>query len=181
MSKVYFDPVVGGDGMTVSDDADPNTGLQNYGHVTRFVPSLINLVAIAGWVKQRAENTDEINTEAVASTQKALEVIQQAAGSAAGSAVSAAEDANNILQLLNGLTFAPNPERMEMAFLPDGNVQQVTETLPGGAQRVTDYAYDADGRLRTATIGSPVSVRTETYNYDAEGMILSIDATEVAP
>lgn len=48
MASVYFDPAVGGDGSTVTDDANPTTGLANGGHRTRFVPALSQVVAVAG-------------------------------------------------------------------------------------------------------------------------------------
>ncbi|MGQ5524249.1 hypothetical protein ACUHMQ_13460 [Chitinimonas sp. PSY-7] len=46
MSSVYFDPAVGGDGSTVSDDAHPTTGLGNGGHRSRWLSALGNLVPI---------------------------------------------------------------------------------------------------------------------------------------
>lgn len=50
MSQVYFDPAVGGDGSTVSDDSNAGTGLANGGHRTRFIPALSQIVAIASWM-----------------------------------------------------------------------------------------------------------------------------------
>lgn len=47
MGSVYFDPAVGGDGSTVTDDANATTGLANGGHRIRFVPALSQVVAIA--------------------------------------------------------------------------------------------------------------------------------------
>lgn len=47
MAEVTFDVDVGGDGSTVSDDDDPSTGLRAGGYMTRFVPALQQLVAIA--------------------------------------------------------------------------------------------------------------------------------------
>lgn len=69
MSSVYFDPAVGGNGSTVTDDSSPTTGLANGGHRTRFVPALSQVVAVAG------------NT--VAKAQEALASAQQSAASAA--------------------------------------------------------------------------------------------------
>lgn len=47
MSSVYFDPAAGGDGSTVTDDANAATGLANGGHRARFVPALAQTVAVA--------------------------------------------------------------------------------------------------------------------------------------
>lgn len=52
MASVTFGSAVGGDGSTVSDDANPTTGLANGGHRTRFVPALAQIVAIAQVVLQ---------------------------------------------------------------------------------------------------------------------------------
>ena len=54
VNTVYFDPAVGGTGLTVSDDGDPVRGLDADGHRVRFVPALQNLVYIGNFVKQRA-------------------------------------------------------------------------------------------------------------------------------
>ena len=58
VNTVYFDPAVGGTGLTVSDDGNPQFGLDNNGHRVRFVPALQNLVYIGAFVKQRAVDVD---------------------------------------------------------------------------------------------------------------------------
>ena len=58
VNTVYFDPAVGGTGLTVSDDGNKQTGLDANGHRVRFVPALQNLVYIGAFVKQRAVDVD---------------------------------------------------------------------------------------------------------------------------
>ena len=58
VNTVYFDPAVGGTGLTVSDDGHPQYGLDNNGHRVRFVPALQNLVYIGAFVKKRAVDVD---------------------------------------------------------------------------------------------------------------------------
>ena len=58
VNTVYFDPAVGGTGLTVSDDGNPQFGLDNNGHRVRFVPALQNLVYIGAFVKKRAVDVD---------------------------------------------------------------------------------------------------------------------------
>lgn len=53
-NTVYFDPAVGGSGLTVTDDGNPTTGLDNYGHRARFVPALAQVVAVAQHVVDTA-------------------------------------------------------------------------------------------------------------------------------
>ena len=58
VNTVYFDPAVGGTGLTVTDDGNNQTGLDADGHRVRFVPALQNLVYIGAFVKQRAVDVD---------------------------------------------------------------------------------------------------------------------------
>ena len=58
VNTVYFDPAVGGTGLTVSDDGHPQFGLDADGHRVRFVPALQNLVYIGAFVKKRAVDVD---------------------------------------------------------------------------------------------------------------------------
>lgn len=55
MASVTFPPALGGDGSTVTDDANTSTGLANGGHRTRFVAALAQAVAVmSGAVSQAA-------------------------------------------------------------------------------------------------------------------------------
>lgn len=47
MTSVTFPTLLGGDGSTVTDDSNATTGLGNGGHRYRFLPSLVNTVAMA--------------------------------------------------------------------------------------------------------------------------------------
>ena len=66
VNTVYFDPAVGGTGLTVSDDGNSETGLDNDGHRVRFVPALQNIVYIGAFVKQRAADVDAAVDKAIA-------------------------------------------------------------------------------------------------------------------
>ena len=90
MSSAHFDPAVGGDGSTVSDDANPTTGLARGGHWTRFVPALAQIVAVAQWVLAKANQVSSWAANAAAS-----------ATAAASSATSAATSANSALATLD--------------------------------------------------------------------------------
>lgn len=46
-NSVTFPSGLGGNGLTYTDDADPSTGLDNYGYVTRLVPMLGQTVVMA--------------------------------------------------------------------------------------------------------------------------------------
>ncbi|WP_144981202.1 phage head spike fiber domain-containing protein [Halomonas sp. C22] len=64
MASVTFPTALGGDGKTYTDDAHPDTGLDGLGHVTRFVPCLKNVVAMAGYTAQYAAKIDAAATYA---------------------------------------------------------------------------------------------------------------------
>ncbi len=54
MASVTFSVSVGGDGSTVDDTSDPNTGFDNYGYASRLVPALGNVINIASYTQGRA-------------------------------------------------------------------------------------------------------------------------------
>lgn len=56
VNSVTFLESVGGEGLTVTDDANPNTGLANGGHRARLVPSFSNIVLIAANVVAQAQS-----------------------------------------------------------------------------------------------------------------------------
>lgn len=81
MSSVYFDPLVGGDGSTVTDDDNASTGLANGGAVIRLVPMFQQVVNVANYVLT-----------------KSVQVLSNA-NTAASSAATATAAANGITQL----------------------------------------------------------------------------------
>lgn len=84
MTAVTFPPALGGDGSTVTDDANPATGLANGGHRARFVPALQQAVAVMGGaVAQAGQKVADATAHA-----------QGAAASAAAAAASAASALN---------------------------------------------------------------------------------------
>lgn len=69
-NTVYFDPAVGGSGLTVTDDGNPTTGLDNDGHRARFVPALAQVVAVAQHVVDTASG---IGDDVIASQQAVVD------------------------------------------------------------------------------------------------------------
>ena len=70
MASVTFLPEVGGNGSTVTDDANPTTGLANGGHRARFVPALAQVVAVANHVVDTAE---DVNVDKLAAQQAVVD------------------------------------------------------------------------------------------------------------
>ena len=100
-NTVYFDPVVGGTGLTVTDDGNPITGLDNDGHRERLVPAFSNVVLVAQHVVDTAE---DVNADAVASAAAAATATAQAgiATTKAGEVVASANNAANSATLASG-------------------------------------------------------------------------------
>ncbi len=86
MASATFPPALGGDGSTVTDDANATTGLANGGHRARFVPALAQTVAVMNGGVAAAQTQ-----VALATAQVALATTQanNSATSAANAAMSA--------------------------------------------------------------------------------------------
>lgn len=87
MASVTFDPAVGGDGSTVSDDGNPLTTLAQGGHRTKFVPALSNAVAVAGFIVGKAGEAATSATDA-----NAAKLAAQAAQTGAEAALDQLDD-----------------------------------------------------------------------------------------
>ena len=70
MASVTFTPDVGGNGLTVTDDANPTTGLANGGHRARFVPALAQVVAVAKFV---VDTASDISDDVIAAQQAVVD------------------------------------------------------------------------------------------------------------
>ena len=69
-NTVYFDPAVGGSGLTVTDDGNPTTGLDNDGHRERLVPAFSNVVQVAKFV---VDTASDISDDAIAAQQAVVD------------------------------------------------------------------------------------------------------------
>lgn len=107
-NTVYFDPAVGGTGLTVTDDGNPTTGLDNDGHRVRFVPALAQVVAVARYVVNTAQ---DVNADKMESQQAVVDVqdyAQQVVTETQGYAQQAADSAADAKQVvLNGAAIVP--------------------------------------------------------------------------
>lgn len=138
MSSVYFDPALGGDGTTVTDDADPSTGLAQGGHRTRFVPALAQTVAVAGFVLTKANEAASSEAAAAASESNADQFQQDAYGYAQDAATQTglasaqadrAEDEADRAEAAATLAAATNPLA---AIRINPRTISENSTIPGG-------------------------------------------------
>ncbi|WP_110678710.1 hypothetical protein [Salinicola sp. RZ23] len=66
MAEVTFPNDLGGDGLVVTDDANPDTGLAAGGHRLRFVPALSNSVAMARTATDKAALAQQLADQTAA-------------------------------------------------------------------------------------------------------------------
>lgn len=86
VDSVTFLESVGGDGSTITGDANPTTGLANGGHRKRFVNALAQVVAVAQYVVDTAED--------VAAVAPLLQPAIDAAATATAAATAASDSAD---------------------------------------------------------------------------------------
>lgn len=94
MASVTFPVELGGDGNTYTDDTDPQTGLANNGHLTRFIPTLQGAVAMASTAKDKASEAATSATNAAASA-SAASTSESNAGTSATNAANSASAASD--------------------------------------------------------------------------------------
>lgn len=143
MASVTFPTALGGDGSTVTDDANPTTGLANGGHRQRFVPALAQMVAVAeGGVSQ-------------STTQVSLATMQ--ANNAAGSAVLASQWATT----LNALIGSTDYSAKEWA---------IGTTVPGGSAKTwAQTALNAPGTSATSTTSMAIGLGSKSLTLAQTG------------
>ena len=72
MATFYADPALGGSSATYTDDANPATGLDNYGYVERLVPMFADGINITSFAAGRATAAADSASAAAASATSAL-------------------------------------------------------------------------------------------------------------
>lgn len=138
--SVYFDPALGGNGKTITNDSNPTTGLDNDGHRRNdgsgFVGALGQVVVMAQTAVTGASNAAASAATASAAetttTTKAGEA-SASASAAAASALSSSNDAADVAAALasiaggpvvsiNGKTGIATLNASEIPFTPTGNI-----------------------------------------------------------
>lgn len=184
MASVTFDPALGGDGSTVTDDADPTTGLANGGHRTRFVPALAQAVVMAGTAKSKAaESADSASTastkaseagqsaqsatsSAATATDKASEAEQsaQSAAASAGTATTKAGEASQSADDANAARLGAQAIYGDVAA-----VEQAAQDATSAAGSATDAAGTAEQSAQSAASDSQNATYQATQAATAAG------------
>ena len=168
VNTVYFDPAVGGTGLTVSDDGNPQFGLDNDGHRVRFVPALQNLVYIGAFVKQRAVDVDaavdevmDVLDDAIAAKNNIEQYIDDAqaiADDSAASALLAEKWASQLTYPVADTRWSAREYANQAKSTADSMVNNIgLSRVDGGDAMTTVYATTIDG-------GGAASVFTGAIN-----------------
>ena len=168
VNTVYFDPAVGGTGLTVSDDGNKQTGLDADGHRVRFVPALQNLVYIGNFVKQRAADVDaavdgvmDVLDDAIAAKNTIEQYVDDAqaiADDSAASALLAEKWASQITFPVADTRWSAREYANHAKSIADSMVNNIgLSRVDGGDAMTTVYATTIDG-------GGAASVFTGAIN-----------------
>lgn len=154
MASVTFPVEFGGSGITITDDADPQTGLDGTGYITRFVPALQQSVVMTGYTVQKAAEA------------------QQAATTATTAAQQASDDRDSInldLQALNGLVADADASADAAA----GSATTASNMADAVAEATATYTSVSAGLAATVdtnyfrVIEAPEAERINVYRNDA--------------
>ena len=188
MAGVWFDPAVGGDGSTVTDDAHPATGLQNYGWVVRFVPALTQQVAVAAWMKDwtlvqktaidaSATAAGTSATDAAASAQAAA----NSAGAASASATSAGASATTAATQAGQASASATAAAASASAASTSELNAAASATAAGTS-ATDAATSeqAASNSATAASASATSAGTSATTATTQADQASASATDAA-
>ena len=156
VNTVYFDPAVGGTGLTVTDDGNPQFGLDADGHRVRFVPALQNLVYIGAFVKQRAVDVDaavdevmDVLDDAIAAKNTIEQYVDDAkaiADDSAASALLAEKWASQITFPVADTRWSAREYANQAKSIADSMVNNIgLSRVDGGDAMTTAYATTIDG------------------------------------
>ena len=161
VNTVYFDPAVGGTGLTVSDDGDPDRGLDADGHRVRFVPALQNLVYIGNFVKRRAVDVDAAVDEVMDVLDDAIaakNTIEGHVDASAASALLAEKWASQITFPVADTRWSAREYANQAKSIADSMVNNIgLSRVDGGDAMTTVYATTING-------GGAASVFTGAIN-----------------
>lgn len=179
MSSVTFDVNLGGDGSTVSDDENPNTGLRLGGHRTRWVPALQQFVAMLAFAKGLF-----IDTQAAA-----LSALNAPATSATSSTSLSLTDTGALNLTLDqvgkaftggmtvGVAYVGDPTQQMIGVITAFNSNTGAMTLAMQSKTATAGPFSAWNVFRTATGGIPATRSIVGAGLASGGGSLAADRT----
>ena len=180
MASVTFPPAVGGDGSTVSDDSNPTTGLGNGGHRTRFVPTLVQMVAVAQNTVTQATNAAASASDAAASAATALNSPGTSATSTTSLVVGTGSKSLTLAQTGKAFAVGQFVQIVSTATPTNWMVGPITAFNSGtGAMTVNVGSFGGSGTIAAWTItpSSPNELPSQGGNA---GRVLKTDGSVVS-
>ncbi|WP_110693282.1 hypothetical protein [Salinicola halophyticus] len=180
MAEVTFPVEFGGDGKTYTDDADQDTGLDDVGYQTRFVPALAGSVAMAAYAKNRAAAAEEFAEtcqqlrEDVVARQNDVREKQQAAAGSANSAKTSETNAGDSAAAAKG---------SETAAASSAAKAKTSETNASGSAGAAKTSETNAGNSATAAKGSEMAAassatKAKTSETNASGSASAAKSSE---
>ncbi|WP_110644121.1 hypothetical protein [Salinicola sp. CPA57] len=172
MAEVTFPAEYGGDGNTYTDDADPNTGLDGVGYMTRFVPCLVGAVKMAAFSKGQADAAGQF-----AATCEELR--NEAAQSKEASASSAGKAAANKLATDEALAEARDRigTSQELAQARDTAQQNATATGQDRQAVAADRLQTGKDRAATKADAEATAADRDQTGEDRTAATAAAEAT----
>ncbi len=165
MASVSFLNAVGGNGSTVTDDANPLTGLRRGGYKIRFVPALEQMVAVASFTVLQATNAAGSAAAALLSQNAAAASQAAALASQTAAALSASNAATSALaaRLAAGESIAGYLGQLATY----ANLQAVDAAIRSGAIKQDDIVIVLqDSRYQNSATFNLVNVNAVSLNFD---------------
>lgn len=172
MASVTFPPALGGDGSTVTDDANVTTGLANGGHRARFVPSLSQAVTcMSGAVSQATTQVGLATTQA----SNAL----ASANSASASAASALSAATTNATSTSSIALGGGSKSLTLAQTGKGFVVGQFVSIADATTPTTKWMLGAITAFTTGTGAMTVSVTTSAGSGSGANWVIAASAPVV--
>lgn len=183
MTSVTFPPELGGDGSTVSDDANPDTGLRNGGYRTRFAAALAQFVAMCASAK----------TNALAAAASALSALNAASTNATSITSLSLTDSGDITLTLAqtgkeftvgmtvGIARTSDPVKQMVGVIKAFNSGTGVMTVTMSSKTATAGPFTDWTVFRTASGGIPATRAVGVSGLATGGGTLAADMTVGVP
>jgi glycerophosphoryl diester phosphodiesterase len=149
MAEVTFPEELGGGGLVVTDDANPDTGLAAGGHRLRFVPALAGAVAMARTAAQKAALAQELANQTSDDRRQTGE--DRTATHAAAEATSADREQTGLdRQATAGDAVATKADRKQTALDRTANDENAQATAADRKQTGLDRTATSEAAEATA-------------------------------
>lgn len=167
MASVFFDPALGGDGSTVSDDANPVTGLAAGGHRLRFVPALAQVVSVSSFVVDKSQLAKEYAQKVAAEVEAGTYSAKEHAIGTFVPTGSSKEWSTKINSLVGGEDYS-SKEWAIGTFVPSGSSKEwATQAASSASTATLSSAQAASSAASAATSATSANLSSQSASVSA--------------